>query len=71
MDDPGRAGGRDVGPQAVGDFLDEGDLPALRLLPLAPPSPQRPLDVAVAPAEVAEADIVGVHSVELGQDVDQ
>ena len=60
-----------AGRQPVGQLLDQGDLPALRLLPLAPPPLEGALDVALAPAEVAQADSVGIDPVEIGEHVDQ
>ena len=59
------------GGQPVGHLLDDGDLAGLRFLPLAAPPAQEPLDVAVLPAEIAQADGGRFDGVEVGQRVDQ
>ena len=52
-------------------LLEHGDLARLRLLELRPPPLQLPFDVALAPAQVAEAHGVDVDRVDLGQHVDE
>ena len=51
------------------DLVDQRQLAGLRLLPLAVPALELPLDVVLLLAEVAEADGVGVDGVDLGHRV--
>ena len=52
------------------DLVDERQLAGLRLLPLALPALQLPLDVGLLAAELAEADLVGIDLVDRDQRVD-
>ena len=66
--------GRDAAGEQVVDLVDGRNLAPLcrrRLLELAVPPLELTFDVALAAAEVAEADGVDVDGVERGQDVDE
>ena len=62
---------RHVGRQMRRHRVDRRQLARLRLLPLRRPALDLPLDVALAPGEVAEADRVDVGRVQLGEHVDE
>ena len=57
--------------QAAGHLVDGGQLTGLRLLPLRAPPLHLALDVALALGQVAEADLVDVDRVQIGEHVDE
>ncbi len=71
MGDGGGRRGRHALKQGVSDLVDERDFPRLRLLPLAGPALDLPLDVTAALGQIAEPNRVDVDPVEGDQGVDQ
>ena len=63
--------GREALGEAAGDLLDRRQLAGLRALPLGAPALHLAFDVALAFGEVAEADLVDVDGVQVGEHVDQ
>ena len=57
--------------ESVVDLVDERKLPGLGLVPLAVPSPELAVDVALAAAKVTQADGIGVDRVDAGEHVDE
>ena len=69
-DDALAAAGTRVG-QPSGHLVDRGKLAGLRVRPLRRPALELALDVPLASGEVAEADLVDVERVQVGEHVDE